>query len=621
MAIAFLVSAALSAVPAGSGGSAWWVFLADRGPAVEERLEARTAELASLPSGPRRESSGCSSADEHDLAPWQGYVDLISSSLSGGSRIRTLSRYLNAISVEASPGQIALIERLPFVLRVRPVGRSTFVAPLLSPAGGANDLSTGQLGQIGLDLLQAKGFAGEGTVIGILDTGFNLGHVAFADLEVLAQYDFIDGDGDPSQQPDDPPGQAVHGTAVLSIIGGREPGYFTGGAWQASFLLAKTEDTSGEYPQEEDFWVAGLEWLDDSGADLVSSSLGYIDWYTYQDMDGGTAVTTIAADIAASHGMPVINAIGNEGPETGTLIAPSDGDSVFAVGGVDAFGAIADFSSRGPTFDGRTKPEVCARAVYATFADPERTTGYSWGNGTSFATPLVSSAAAVLLQAHPEWTSLDALEAIRATASQASSPDDEFGWGIADASAAFRWNSVTGSVRRSDTGDLLSGYPLSLSMSSQSWIVWTGPGGWFAFDPGATGGFSITGAAGAEGLVIPVSGTLDEEGVEVEVYVDMPLSGLPPSAFPNPSEGGVWIGFDQETTCDVELGIYCVAGQPVWTCLRPALEPGGYRAPMEGQAIYWDGRGADGNSVASGIYICVLRRGESTSLLKLALVR
>jgi hypothetical protein len=611
---------ALAAVPSGSGGSAWWIFLADRGPSLEQRLEERSAELAGLPSRDRREAAGCPSADEHDLVPWEGYVELVTACLSGSSRVRTVSRYLNAMSVEATPEEMGRIEALPFVLSTRPVGSSTGEPLRPLPAGGANDLSSGQLGQIGLDSLQAKGYAGEGVVIGVLDSGFNLWHVAFSGLDVLGQYDFLEGDPDPSQQPGDTPGQSNHGTAVLSILGGHEPGSFTGGAWQASFFLAKTEDTSDEYEQEEDFWVAGLEWLDDSGADIVSSSLGYFEWYAWEDMDGNTAVTTIAADIAASHGMPVINAVGNEGPGSGTLIAPSDGDSVLAIGGVDASGAVAEFSSRGPSFDGRTKPDVCARAVYAIFAHPEQDTGYSWGNGTSFATPLVSSAAAVLLQAHPEWDSMEALDAIRNTASLSRTPDDTYGWGVVDAPAAFRWNSVTGCVRRSDTGELLPGYPLTLSMEGSSATCSTCGGGWFAIDPGQTGSFTISGAGG-EGTVIPVSGTLEEEGLEVCVYVDMPASGLPSSVFPNPSTGGIWIGFDLYESCDVELGVFGMTGQRLWTSLRPALEPGSYRAPLDGMASWWDGCGADGKPVASGVYIALLRRGGSSELLKFALVR
>ncbi|NLP06537.1 S8 family serine peptidase, partial [Candidatus Fermentibacteria bacterium] len=433
----------LAAAPPGGGDPLWWVFFADRGPMAAERVAEAAALLAGTARAERRLAAGVPLASELDLPPWPAYVEEVA--LLAGSVPRTESRLLDAVSIEADEEEIAAVSCLPFVAGVRPVARSAWtpVSPGPAPAGAEN-FSAGQLCQAGVGTLIAHGYTGSGTVVGILDTGFNLWHTALADAEILDQYDFLDDDPDPSQQEGDPPGQANHGTAVLSIIAADEPGIYTGGARGASFLLAKTEDTSGEYQQEEDFWVAGLEWLEQEGADLVSSSLGYIDWYGYEDLDGGTAVTTIAADLAASLGMPVVNAIGNNGPAPGTLIAPADGDSVFAVGGVDEAGTLAYFSSRGPTADGRTKPDACAAGVNVVFISPEGQTGYSSGNGTSFATPIVSSAVALLLEAHPEWSSLDALDALRATASQAGAPDDDLGWGIIDADAACRWRSVTG---------------------------------------------------------------------------------------------------------------------------------------------------------------------------------
>lgn len=402
---------------------------------------------------------------------------------------------------------------------------------------------------------------------------------------------------------------------------GRRPGAggLLGAAPGASYALAKTEDTSDEYPGEEDYWIEGLEWLDLQGVSLVSSSLGYIEWYSYSDMDGNTALTTIAADLAASRGMPVVNAIGNYGPGDGTLIAPSDGDSVFAVGGVDALGAPASFSSRGPTWDGRIKPDFCARAVGVIVAQ-DAGTGYRPANGTSFAAPIVAGAAALLLEAHPEWTSMDALEALRETASQASSPDCTLGWGIVNAAAACMHRSVTGSVRRSDTGAMIPGYPLTLNIGGEEFPISSGPSGWFAFCPDTSGAFTITGSGG-EGTVREVAGVLGTPGVETTVYVDFPPEGLPPSAFPVPSQGGVWFGFDLEASSDVVLRIFPLSGGVIAEIRRNGLAPGSYRAPSDGGAIYWDGCSSDGEPAASGQYFALLDTGGEVTVLKLALVR
>jgi len=595
-------------------GSAWWVFFADRGPDVRERAAAMEAELtpACLE---RRAAAGMDPlTDETDLPPWAGYVDEVGL-IAGREDIRTASRWLNAVSVTATPMEIEAIRSLPFVASVRPVAASAWTPPRFT---GTNDLAYGQLAQIGVNTLLARGYDGGGLQIGILDTGFNLDHVCFATVDVTAEHDFLNDDDETGWEAGDPESQAAHGTAVLSLIGGLEPGIFTGAAHGASFALAKTEDTSDEYPQEEDFWVEGLEWLEGLGCVLVSSSLGYVEWYGWEDLDGGTAVTTIAADLAASRGMPVFNAIGNYGPAPGTLIAPADGDSVLAVGAVEASGALAEFSSRGPTWDGRHKPDVCAGGVFVIVASDAQT-GYHGGSGTSFATPLVSGAAALLLEAHPEWTALDALDALRATASQAGTPDDGLGWGIVDAHAALMYRSVTGSVRRSDTGGFLENYPFALVIGGETHVVTTNDQGWFAFCPGTTGPFTIEDSGPWD--LLPASGMLDSSGVELELFVDVPSSGYPPTAFPVPSTGGVWFGFDLDAASEVSLDILDLSGCPVRSMGTVLLEAGAYRAPVLGEALYWDGLGGDGEPAASGVYFALLRLGDETLILKTALVR
>ncbi len=604
------------AAPSGAQG-AWWVFMADRGPDLSLRLDARSVELAAGPSAERRASVGALEAGETDLLPYSGYVEVLRDI---GCSIRVRSRLLNAVSVDIGRVTPARLEALPFVESVRPVGRS---APIPLPdksAPGALDLSDGQLSQSGISELQQRGYTGRGVILGVLDTGFQLDHPCLQPLSVQSAWDFINGDPDVSQEPEDPPSQAQHGTAVLSLLGGLEEGVYSGGAPSASFLLAKTEDCGDEYPQEEDFWVAGLEWADSAGAWVVSSSLGYMDWYGYEDLDGNTAVTTIAADLAAAGGLMVYNAVGNDGPQSGTLIAPADGDSVFAVGAVRSSGQIAEFSSRGPTADGRTKPEGCCRGVNCVTA-VWNGTGYQSGNGTSFATPLAASTAALLLEAHPEWNVFDVRGALLSTAGRADSPDNSYGWGVLDAAAAFRYGSVTGLVRRSDTGEPLDDYTLKVTVADTTAEVQTNSQGWFAWDPGRPGDFSVAGAGGW-GTVLPSSGVLGQYGVELEVFVDPSVGPGAPSAYPNPSTGGFYIGFDvSEGPVAAELSIFDLSGNLVYNELRTGLESGVYRAPVSGEAFHWDGTDMEGATVAGGVYVALLRLGESAHLLKLAAVR
>ncbi len=599
-------------------GEVYWVFFSDRGTNVEQRLEAASLQIMSSPSAERRVLSGAGQADVYDLQPFSEYVRTVESLSS--NHVRTSSRYLNAVSLRLTQDEVASLLEKPFVLEVRPVGVSTFSPAEDIPAPDSYGLSRSQLEQVNIFALQQRGWTGSGVVIGMLDSGFELVHPSLQSVDVLDQWDFVSNDSIVGWQEGEPADQPKHGTLTLSIIAGYQPDFFIGGAFNASFILAKTEDTSDEYEQEEDFWVAGLEWLEAGGADLVSSSLGYTNWYEPDQMDGNTAVTTIAADIAASRGLVVWNSAGNDGPGETSLVAPADGDSVFAVGAVNGSGQIASFSSRGPTADGRIKPDGCARgsnSVFASFGG----TGYSTGGGTSFAAPVVASAAACLASAHREWGMMRIYEALKVTADRYSNPDNTYGYGIIDALKAVKHRSVIGQVRRSDTGEPLSQCAVTITMESGPPVeTVTNDSGFFAVEPGSFGGFSAT--CTGWGSPLPYEGILDESGIEIIIYVDPINSAEPPSVYPNPSSGQFYIGFDIESsTEDVSLSIFTLANERVFFERRSSVTQGCYRAPLPGQAFYWNGLNEDGTQVASGQYIGMLKIGDSIELLNLALIR
>lgn len=609
----------LPGLSAGSSALRYWVFFTDRGPMLETRLEAAAGRIAGGPSAARRAAGGAPEADEFDLEPFEGYISLVES--EAAAPVAGVSRYLNACSVVLDERALEAVRALPCVASVRPVARSSYTPFETFGEPDPHGLSLGQLQQAGLTGLHERGFRGGGVVMGVLDSGFELDHECFAGAGMLGSWDFVGGDGDVGYQEGDPETTGIHGTAVLSIIAGDSPGLYIGGAPDASFLLARTEDTGDEYPQEEDFWVFGLEWCEQNGAGIVSSSLGYIDWYEPWQMDGNTAVTTVAADIAASRGLVVVNAVGNNGPEDTTLVAPSDGDSVFAVGSVNSLGSLSDYSSRGPSADGRIKPDACARGEMTVFANLSG--GYSSGNGTSFATPIVSSAFAAISQAHPEWSMMRISEALKATASQNGSPDSGFGWGIIDATAAMMHRSVAGRVRRSDTGEALAGYTVEVSNGISAASAVTNGMGWFAVEPGFFGDFTLTGAPGQWGSPMTVQGSLGQSGTEVGLFVDPAgPSGLAPSVYPNPASGFVHIGFDVvQGPSDVTLAVFSLDGVPVHTQSRNGLAAGTYRAPVEGEAFLWDCLDMSGEPVASGVYMVVLTVGGSVHRLGLAVVR
>jgi serine protease AprX len=434
-----------------------WVFFTDKGVESQARSAALDDERFKLNAHARwrRAKVLPDLVDEFDLPVASDYVAAISSC---GARLRFTSRWLNAVSIEADATILEGIRRLPFVREMKPVARywarhrdfeRLEIGTEHSGRYSLDDFdygpSFGQLELCNVPAMHARGLTGNGVRLCLLDTGFWLEHEVFDSANIIATYDFINGDSIVwNEDGQDTIFQHDHGTVTLSAAAGRHDGTLYGPAFGAGLILGKTEDVRSETPIEEDYYVAGLEWADGLGADVVSTSLGYIDWYTFEDMDGNTAVTTIAVDIAVSRGIVVCTAAGNERQNAwGHIIAPSDADSVIAVGAVDSAGQLAGFSSPGPTFDGRIKPEVCAQGVYTVAAVPGPDSSiYALVSGTSLSTPIIGGICALLLEAHPDWTPMQVREALMMTASQAASPDTNYGWGIADGLAALDYVST-----------------------------------------------------------------------------------------------------------------------------------------------------------------------------------
>ncbi len=433
-----------------------WVFFTDKGIFTREDYAISKASFANTlcPAALKRRAKNKVEVDFFDLPVEQSYVDGI---LSRGAKLRRRSKWLNAASFEIQAHKIEDIASLPFVRQIRRVvgfkRKPVELGPppdfsqqkLVEPQYGRNyGLSLAQLDQINVPIVHDMGYKGQNVIVCMLDTGYKKDHqafdLAFSEGRVLDEYDFINDDQNTDNEPGDPSSQHDHGTYTWSALGGAFDGQLYGPAYKASFLLAKTEDIASEEPIEEDYWVAGMEWADSLGAEVISSSVAYSDWYTFEDYDGNTAVTTIAADIAASRGIVVCNCMGNDGPGYGTLMAPADADSILACGAVDASGNLAGFSSWGPTYDGRIKPEVLARGVGTYCAAAFATDEYTFAGGTSLSTPLVGGCAAALLSAHPDWTVMQVREALTMTASNAASPNIEYGWGIVDLFSALNYN-------------------------------------------------------------------------------------------------------------------------------------------------------------------------------------
>ena len=392
-----------------------------------------------------------------DLPVSAAYIDEI---LGPNVKIRTVSRWLNAVSILAPPDYIEQLTSISIVKKTkrihkvskRVIKRSTRDDEIyFSDADYGASYAQNQ--QINAVAAHELGYTGRDIWLLMLDTGFYTDHLAFQQERIVAEYDFIQGDSITQNQVGDADDQHDHGTHTASAAAGFIDGELRGTAYESKLLLAKTEMRHEEIQAEEDFFVAALEWGEALGADIASSSLGYNDWYSYEDLDGGTAVTTIGVDRAVSLGMVCVTAAGNEGNIAWYhIIAPADADSVISVGAVDQANVVPDFSSHGPTADGRIKPEVLARGVATFLAGTDSTRDFISGSGTSFATPLVAGACALILDAHPNWTPMMVREALMLTADGKTSPDNTRGFGLIDVLAAINYDFgiVAGDVSGDD---------------------------------------------------------------------------------------------------------------------------------------------------------------------------
>jgi len=373
-------------------------------------------------------------------------------------KINYYSRSLCAYSAAVYPSQIQALEQLPIISQIQAI--KTFrKKPVVETAESSKILNKStadqpfygntyaQLAQLNIPTAHDSGYTGRNVRIAIIDAGFYKDHVAFKriinDNRLVTERDFIFNDNnvqDETREDTTFAGtQANHGTSVWSVIGGYDPYVYIGAAYNAEFLLAKTERIGSESIIEEDRFVAAVEWAEASGADIISSSVAYRNFdnaaedYFFKDLDGKTSISAKAINWAFERGVLSVISAGNDAlyfPADGGLLTPSDAFGALTVGAVNINGIIASTSSHGPTADGRIKPDLCALGVNTYIASASSASQYRSRSGTSFATPLIAGAAALLMEKFPDLPPAQIIERLKKYASLSDSPDNRYGWGI-----------------------------------------------------------------------------------------------------------------------------------------------------------------------------------------------
>jgi len=383
--------------------------------------------------------------DETDLPVSQVYIDSIVN--TGAVHVHS-SKWLNGITVKALNDSIVTEwKKFPFVREVQftkpsgdilkkginKFGQDSSLSGIDTSYYGA---SVFQISQLNGQFFHKNDKKGQGMVIAVLDAGFfnadqmpALRHLYDAG-RILGTRDFVDPVSDfYAEHP--------HGMMVLSVMGSNLPGELIGTAPEASYWLLRTEDAGSEFLIEEDNWVAGVEFADSVGADIINSSLGYSLFddaamnHTYADMDGHTTRVTKGANMAVRKGMLVFASAGNEARNSWRyIIAPADGDEVIAVGAVDKNRDYAVFSSVGPASDGDIKPNLAAMGS-GTAVQSESGSVVA-RNGTSFSSPVLAGMAACLWQANPNVSARELARVMMIAGHLSPKPDTLLGYGIPD---------------------------------------------------------------------------------------------------------------------------------------------------------------------------------------------
>jgi serine protease AprX len=406
--------------------------------------------------------------DSKDIPMYQPYIEQVIAST--GIAVKAKSKWFNCVHVRGSQADITALKSLSFVDNVdfadnsiiaakrivtkkadsKPVSKNSKTSVTFNYGNSAN-----QIQMLNGHLLHQSNYTGTGKIIAVMDGGFPGVNTAapFAKLrdnnQILGGYDYV------NKSTNFYTGSS-HGTSVLSLMGGFTDNVLVGTAPDAQYYLFITEDGPNENPLEESNWVEAAEEADRLGVDIITTSLGYTTFdnpnynFTYNDMNGTTTFISKGLDIAFSRGMICVVSAGNEGNKAWHYVsAPADAVNALTIGAVKADETYATFSSQGPTYDGRVKPDVTAQGDYPYVSDASGNINNN-GSGTSYSGPIIAGMVACLWQALPNKTNQQIKQLITQSADRYAAPTVEYGYGIPDFSLALANGLSVANVSKND---------------------------------------------------------------------------------------------------------------------------------------------------------------------------
>lgn len=369
---------------------------------------------------------------------------------SSGITVMAKSKWLNVVHVRGTQLAINALELFPFVSKIvfannslnsaGKIATSKVSAPVNKKLATETDFNYGnssnQIQMLNGHLLHQQNYTGAGKIIAVLDSGFiNVNSAQpfqrlFDNNLILGGYNYVTASTNVYSLHN-------HGTMVLSCMGGFVSGQLIGTAPDANYYLFVTEDVSSENPVEESYWVEAAEEADRLGVDIITSSLGYFEYdnplysHTYSQMTGNTAFASQGANSAFNKGIVVVASAGNSGNSSNPHVGvPAEATNVLAVGAVKFDETYASFSSIGPSFDGRVKPDVMAQGQSTVLSNTNG--AIVTASGTSFSGPVMAGMIASFWQAVPEFTNQEILSFIKEAGHVYLNPTNQLGYGIPD---------------------------------------------------------------------------------------------------------------------------------------------------------------------------------------------